>query len=269
MSQKIIKQSVEILRDVGGYLACWSRAVYPSDEGHKFTRLDKVFLNLIFEDNDGTPAFRRISACMRDVPYKGPVQAYALEQTYRITSGYRKGCVVAWDDLEGDEHYQPAGVSRQLAYAPVPYAFHEYHQSDRAAFNLLRKLPQLEHRTTLLSHVPTLYLTYRPDQAHTLFLRKTGEAMRWMRDNLPMDAQGRGDDLILMQHHQMVAEDAGHGRYSLPYGFVHGRGVIAAAEHGDFKFDTWVRVPDIRLELNCLEVCHELEDVLRNEEYTN
>jgi hypothetical protein len=220
---------------------------------------------LAFISDEGVPTFRRISACRQNIPDTGPTQVYALERTYRITSGYRKGCVVPWADLEGNEHYQPAGIDRQLIYAPISTAFHEYHQSDHIVFKLLRKLPDFENRVTLVSHMPDVYLTYRPDQAAELSLRGTGEAVRWLRSEV-CDIDKLSDAQLLCVNHRFLAEDAGRGRLALPYGKVYGRGIVASGEGYGFEFDTWVRVEDITATLNYVEIAHELKDVLRHKE---
>jgi hypothetical protein len=266
MSKKLIEQSVDILRSEKGFFACWSKATYGSDQGHKFVRLDKVFLNLMFLDDDGNPVYRRISACRQLLPTGCPVQTYALEQTYRITSGPRKGCVVPWYEVNGDEFWQPAGISRRMAYEPAPDAFHEYHQNDGRVFDLLKLLPKFEQRTTLLAGLPVLLHSYRPDQHQDLRLRKTGSALRWMRTWAPGASASREAELALRQHHRMKAEDAGNGRLALPYAYVHGRGIVVAVDDESGDFNQWVRVPDISASIHNLEVCHELADVFCNAE---
>jgi hypothetical protein len=267
MSKKLIDDTAATVAATTGYFACWSRALYSVDEFHKFTRIDKVFLNLMYNDPErGVPVFRRISACRVNVPRQGPVQAFALEQTYRILSGTRKGYVVAAKDIHGNEHYQPAGISRLLEYGPSPYTFHVNHQSDSAAFALLRRLEEYEERITLLSHLPTLYHTYRPDQGTLLRLRGTGEALRWAEDlseHYLHDNVRRAEE-NLRKLHDTVATDAGSGRLALPYAYVYGPGVVGAGEQGDFEYGQWVHVPEINVTTNYLEVCHELAEVSRD-----
>jgi len=257
MSKELVDKTAEIVMNNKGYFIYWSQLRFASDEGHQYTRLDKVFLNVLFNDGN-TPFFHRIAACRVEDDMGGPRYRYVLEQAYRVTSGARKGCVVAAHDVQGSEFYQPAGVRRQLAYGPSPYLFHSNHLSDAHSFAVMRALPHCEQRTTVVSCMPDLLHTYRPDQGDYLSLRQTGSALRWLRATPGYQNALTGQENLRVMH-GVLAQNTGMDRWALPYDMVFGRGVVVATEAPSMEFEQWYNVPCMEGVSGALEVSYEFK----------
>jgi hypothetical protein len=246
-------ETLEVLREIlkeGDTYINWERTTYADD--NKFIKVDTLILNVIrcvSEGPDGEIEFLRIPPYyFVDRQTKEPRIVYSLNTCCKVVSGKRKGRIIPLDGVKDHERWTDAGVRASLQAC----------MDTKAAEDAQRVLASFEPQdipNDLETCLPRLYITIKPcaDTAQHLFVRKTGEALKYIRQ-LPVydDRRSVQDNLSAVKTE--IAVDAGSGRLAYPFEIFYGRGVVAADPSGRGTVGHWIKVTHLSASTGSMEI---------------
>lgn len=228
--KNLVKEADELLKnnpDMCYYR--WYGLIYRHTD--EFSRLDKAFLFCAYT-YEGVPQYIR-TVGFPDKVVDGPDEGeervvFTSEVVYRIKYPEdRKGRICSEDKLRPGDHWEIAGIYKNLEYGKEPEHLDKSRKQDRLMMNMLQDIDKAEETDRL--EVPEIYLC--TNNAQDIYLRNNEDAIKYLSGFTGYDSK-RPPEANLKKLFSEIAVPAGKNangsqRYGLPFRYVYGRGVKA------------------------------------------
>ena len=224
-----LSETQEIVSKKPGTFLCWSGVYF--DREHRFIRLDKVFLNLMFRDGHNV-CYRRVVGVLNKEAYEPRLQ-YDLSMRFRVLDGPRRGHVYSMGELSPEEDFRPSGLSKTVEVGSEPWQFNDRRPRDMEVVSLFDSLPIYRETSDV---VPRVYLTQQ--KSGSLYLRKTQDTLQYLYGFEGYD-QNQSPEQNLSRLRPYLAVDAGSNREAFSFDRFYGRGVLGVEAGGEIPFGTW------------------------------
>ena len=223
MRQTLEKVS-KVLRDNEG--SCFYRWIGVADQRHPLIRLDRVYLNILFIDDDkGNCRYRRILGYRKGAGSDDETVVFS-PKLLRVQDGPRRGQLVIPKCLWDNERWKPAGVSKVLTIGKYPWSFSEQRVGDRQIIDMFEELLTADPPKLSRISYPVFYLVTSARNREVRLSSDPG-ALRYLQG-----ISGYDDMLAPSENMVALASKAAKAlpdnKLAWPYRFFCRAGVVAA-----------------------------------------
>lgn len=236
-----------LLLDQPGYYFTWKGFMYNKE--YTLPRLDNIYLDVIYSDEEENPFYRRSPACSLD---NGRSQVlFSGRDTYRVTdvTSLRYGRNFHKEDLPKGEKRRRRGLLKKLEITKNARGFKEEKRLDMDAMPHLYEALYADPVDSLERCFPEIYLTLPAEDAYDMLrLRKTKESRLAIENT-------EGYDGTLKSAIEAHSINAGGNRIGVPYKYFLGSGVLCA-DYSEPVFGKWYYSKEMKVETPHFAIRH-------------